>query len=204
MLYTSCRLPQAQHWRHAAYSYPSLFIMQKTRQTTMKIKHLTAIFFTSLVLGISCNSTTKIADKNTNKLDFNWQALSDTAKYSVTYIQLNFINYPTDETIGKDIFDIQDYKDGKKMKLTNKQEFNLFKLVTDTTDFSEGECGTFQLNAGFIIYQGDKSVGKINVGCGYSQWNFQPDNYQSKWGVLNDKGFSKMEKLLDDINLTNK
>ena len=178
--------------------------MLKTIQITMRIKHLTAIFCTSLVLGISCNSTTRPVDKDTNKLNFNWQALSDTTKYTVTYIQLNFSNYPTDDTIEKDIFDLQDHKDGKKMKLTNKQEFHLSKLVTDTTNFSEGDCGTFHVNAGFIVYQDDKSVGKINVGCGYNQWNFQPENYQTKWGGLNDKGFSEMEKLLDDINLTNK
>jgi hypothetical protein len=142
--------------------------------------------------------------RHTTKLDLNWRTLSDTTKYSATYIQLNFINHPTDETIGKDIIDLQDEKGGKKMKLTNKQEFNLYKLVTDTTNFSEGDCGTFQLNAGFIIYQDDKAVGKINVGCGYNQWNFFPENNQSKWGGLNEKGFRKMEKLLDDINLTNK
>lgn len=178
--------------------------MLQTQQTTMKIKHLTTIVFTSLFLGIGCNSTTKTVDNQANKLDFNWQMLSDTTKYSVKYIQLNFINYPTDETIGIDIYDLQDHKDGKKMELTNKQELNLFNLITDTTNFSEGDCGTFLLNAGFLIYQDDKSVGKINVGCGYNQWNFKPDNYQSKWGGLNDKGFREMEKLLDDINLTNK
>lgn len=161
-----------------------------------------------LLIAISLSALTAFGywtlSRHTTKLDLNWQALSDTTKYSVSYIQLNFINYPTDETIGKDIFDLQDHKDGKKMKLSNRQEFNLFKLVTDSTNFSEGDCGTFQLNAGFIVYQGDKAVGKINVGCGYNQWNFFPDNNQSKWGGLNDKGFKEMEKLLDDLNLTNK
>lgn len=161
-----------------------------------------------LLIAISLSALTAlgywIVSRHASKLDINWQALSDTTKYSATYVQLNFINYPTDETIGKDIIDLQDDKGGKKMKLTNKQEFNLFKLVTDCTNFSEGDCGTFELNAGFIIYQDDKAVGKINVGCGYNQWNFFPDNNQSKWGGLNEKGFSEMEKLLDDINLTNK
>lgn len=161
-----------------------------------------------LLIAISLSALTAFGYWNVSshksKLDINWQALSDTTKYSATYVQLNFINYPTDETIGKDIIDLKDDKGGKKMKLTNKQEFNLFKLVTDSTKFSEGDCGTFQLNAGFIIYQDDKAVGKINVGCGYNQWNFFPDNNQSKWGGLNEKGFSEMEKLLDDINLTNK
>lgn len=171
----------------------------------MKVKHFTVIGFTSLILGSgSCNGTTNTADKTTTKLELNWEALSDTTKYSATYIQLNFINYPTDNTIGKDIFDVQDDKRGKKIKLSNKEEFNLFRLVTDSTNFSDGDCGTFQLNAGFIIYQGDEAVGKINIGCGYNQWNFFPDNNQSRWGGLNDKGFREMEKLLDDINLAEK
>jgi|GEM_PF-3221448 len=171
---------------------------------TMKIKHLTAVVFVSLVLGISCNSTKMIMDTATDNHTLNWQTLSDTTKYSATYIQLNFDQFPMEETVGNDILDFQDGKGGKKMKLTNQQEFNLYKLVTDSTHFSEGDCGTFHLNAGFIIYQGEKIVGKINVGCGYGQWNFFPHNNQSKWGALNEKGFRAMEKLLDEINLTNK
>lgn len=172
-------------------------------KSTLNINYLISLFFISLFL-MGCNSPTKKPNIDTHKLELNWQTLSDTTKYSVTYIQLNFLNTPTEETIGKDIFELQNDKNGKKMKLTNKQEFNLFKLVTDTTNFSEGDCGTFQLNAGFLIYQGKKSVGKINIGCGYNQWNFEPNNNQSKWGGLNKKGFGEMEKLLDDINLTNK
>lgn len=143
-------------------------------------------------------------DNATDNHTLNWQTLSDTTGYSVTYIQLNFDQFVTDETISNDILDRQDGKGGKKMKLTNQQEFNLYQFVTDSTHFSEGECGTFHLNAGFIIHQADQVVGYINVGCGYGQWYFFPGNNQSKGGLVSEKGFRAMEKLLDDINLTNK
>ena len=134
--------------------------------------NLSILSVTSLVLTISCysaiNSRTGIQDNSSVYLD--WRTLSDTTKYSATYIQLNSTNAPTDETIGKDILNFQNEKRSKKRKLTNKQELALFRLVTDAANFSEGDCGTFQLNAGFIIYQGNKSIGEINIGCGYNQW----------------------------------
>lgn len=60
-----------------------------------------------LLIAISLSALTAFGywnvSRHKSKLDINWQALSDTTKYSATYVQLNFINYPTDETIGKDI-----------------------------------------------------------------------------------------------------
>ncbi|HYV92050.1 MAG TPA: hypothetical protein VE978_09720 [Chitinophagales bacterium] len=141
----------------------------------------------------------------TTNYTLDWKILSDTASYSITYIQLNFLNGPTDDkTFGKDICDFQSGKEGKKMKLSSKQEYQLSKLVTNPSNFLDADCGTFQLNAGFIIFKEGKLVGKINIGCGYNQWFFSPYNHQSKAGWLSKKGFGIMEKLLDDINLANK
>jgi hypothetical protein len=170
----------------------------------MNISFLTSIILGSLFLTLSCKSPVKTEGKAVNNPDLDWQTLSDTTKYSVTYIQLNLSNQLADDTFGKDILALQNNKEAKKMNLTNKQEFNLFKFITNTTNFSESDCGTFHINAGFIIYQDDKFVGKINIGCGYNQWNFQPENYKSRSGGLSKNGFTEMEKLLDDINLSNK
>ena len=85
--------------------------------------------------------------------------------------------------------------------LTNKQEYQLYELINDKTNFSNGDCGTFHLNAGFFVFENDKICGTINIGCGYNQWNFSSENLNAKWGSFNEKGFKKIEELLDNIHL---
>jgi hypothetical protein len=92
-------------------------------------------------------------------------------------------------------------KIGKQFILTGRQKQQLFKLVNDSTNFSNGECGTFFLNAGFLIDYKKVKAGKINIGCGFNQWNFEPENKAAKYGGLSKKGFKNMERLIDEINL---
>jgi hypothetical protein len=135
---------------------------------------------------------------------FNWAQLKDTTKYNIHYLQLNFLNYPDDTTIGQNILKFKDSISKKPFYLTGGQEYQLYQLINDTTNFSEGECGTFHLNAGILVFDKDKICGTISIGCGYNQWNFSSENSNAKYGLFSDKGFKKMEKLLDDINLSNK
>jgi hypothetical protein len=165
--------------------------------------HLTALkklAYAGLLLGVSCTSPTPTNEKAPPKLTLAWEALADTARYSIEYIQLSFDDEPTEETIGEDIVALQDCPKAKKVPLTNQQERLLCQLVTDSTHFSAGECGTFQLDAGFIIHANRQVVGVINVGCGYNQWLFQPENGHSDQRSLNAKGFNKMTALLDALN----
>ncbi len=169
--------------------------------------HLTALkalalAFASLLCGVSCTSPTPTIEKAPPKLTLNWEALADTARYSVEYIQLPFHDEPTKEMIGGNILAFQDYPKAKKLQLTNQQERMLCQFVTDTTHFSEGQCGTFQLDAGFIIHANRQVVGIINVGCGYNQWLFEPENSHADQRSLSARGFGKMTVLLDALNAT--
>ena len=167
--------------------------------------HLTALkilAFAGLFLGGSCTSPAPTIEKASPKLTLAWEALADTARYSIEYIQLPFDDEPTEVMIGGDIVALQDYPKAKKVQLTNQQECLLYHLVTDTTHFSAGECGTFQLNAGFIIHANRQVVGIIDVGCGYNQWLFEPENSYTDQRSLSDKGFGKMTALLDALNAT--
>ncbi len=134
---------------------------------------------------------------------FNWAQLKDTTKYDLRYLQLNFLNFPADHTIGQDILGLSDSLNTKSLLLTNRQEFQLYQLINNTANFSEGDCGTFHLNAGIFVLDKDKICGIINIGCGYSQWNFSSENLNAKYGAFNELGFNKMQQLLDDINLSN-
>jgi hypothetical protein len=159
----------------------------------------------------STNIIDTIAYKNLNSYQvdtsqfsiFNWTGLKDTAKYNICYLQLNFINFPDDSTIGQDILKFSDSIRNKPFSLTNRQEYRLYQLINNTTNFSEGDCGTFHLNAGILVFDEGKICGTINIGCGYNQWNFSSENSKAKYGLFNEKGFKKMQELLDDINMSN-
>ena len=131
---------------------------------------------------------------------FNWTKLKDTAKYNIRYLQLNFLNLPDDSTVGQDILKFIDSVGNKSFLLTRRQEYQLYQLINDTANFSEGDCGTFHLNAGFLVFDKEKICGTINIGCAYNQWNFSSENLNAKYGAFNERGFSKMQRLLDNIN----
>ena len=119
--------------------------------------------------------------------------------YQFKYIQLNIDDYPTKENTQINIIDFLD--NDSIMILSRSHVEQLQNLITDTTNFSEGECGTFHLNGGIVIMDADTIKGIIEMGCGFGQWSFQPENPNAKWGNFNDKGFNIATKLLDDINI---
>ena len=159
----------------------------------------------SLILLFGCNQNSDSSKQDRKafkeKLDIEWINLS-TAGYTVKYIQLDFKNYPSEEMMEANLLD--NVNSDNVMVLTQDQIIKLARLVTDSSNFSNGECGTFHLNAGFVIEKEAFVRGIITIGCGFNQWEFQPDNTFSKFGALNDDGFDIMTKLLDEINLENK
>ena len=168
---------------------------------------LTFLIFTSCQVNTDKKNLTESNDqiKVDDGLiaDFKWIQLSDTAKYKVRYIQLNFLNYPDEKYLGKNILYFKDSISNNYYILNRIQIEDLLKLITDTNNFSEGDCGTYCLNAGIVVLEKNKICAMIDIGCAYNQWNFNPKNLKSKNGHLNEKGFRKMEKLLDNINLKN-
>ncbi len=142
-------------------------------------------------------------DKNSFK-NFKWEQIPNDDNILVYYLQLNFFESPGHPFIGKDIVDFKDSIPEKSILLNYDQRKSLYELISDSTNFSEGDCGTFHLNAGFILTHNKRIYGTIDIGCGYNQWNFDPVNPISKYGSLNEKGFINMKALLDDINATNK
>jgi len=135
---------------------------------------------------------------------FQWTQLADSTKLKVCYLQFNFLNFPDDNFIGKNILSFKDSISNIFFVLSNKQRLDLLNLVSDTSNYSEGDCGTFHLNAGFIILDNKNIVATIDIGCGFNQWNFNPEIPNSKHTSFNENGFKNMEKLLDDINLNRK
>ena len=136
-------------------------------------------------------------------LTFKWTQLKDTNKYNIRYLQLNFSTLPDDSTLEQDILKFNDPISHKSFLLSGKQKYQLYQLINDISNFSEGDCGTFHLNAGILVFDIDKICGAINIGCGYNQWNFSSENLNAKYGAFNERGFKRMQQLLDDINLNN-
>lgn len=157
----------------------------------------------------SCNNDVSITKRKSNlSIDeeairkYKWTYLSDTTQGEVYYLQLNFFKSPEENYVGAKILNYLDSVNNIFLLLNNQQRTQLAKIIIDSTNFSEGDCGTFHLNAGFIVVSDKKITATIDVGCAYNQWNFSPQNSHSKYGVLNEKGFREMEKLLDNINLS--
>lgn len=152
---------------------------------------------------VTTNKSNWIIDKEAIS-KYKWTYLLDTTQDQVYYLQLNFLNFPEDSYIGKNILYFADSLSNKFLLLHNQQRIELYKLITDSSNFAGGDCGTFHLNAGFVIAGKDKIKATIDIGCAYNQWNFNPENSNSKYGALNEKGFRKMEKIIDKFNLINK
>jgi hypothetical protein len=166
---------------------------------------LTIIAYSAL---FSCKENDRKSTQNTNTKwtvdtaeinKYKWSDLIDTVS-KVYYIQLNFLNFPDDNYIGKSITDFADSININSHLLDLRQREELLKLVTDTSNFSEGDCGTFHLNAGFIIVEKRNIKASVDIGCGYNQWKFNPFNDKCKYGAFNQNGFRKLETFLDEIN----
>lgn len=150
---------------------------------------------TFLVFG--CSNPEKI--EMTKKIEMDWSKLDEFSEYNIKYVQLNFNPFVDEEIMGKRIEEFM-YKDSI-YTLDQIDKSRLTEIISDSLNFSYGECGTFALNAGFVFIKNDTIKGIIEMGCGYYQWRFEPWNKNSMDGSLSNIGFEKMSKMLDDINL---
>jgi hypothetical protein len=150
------------------------------------------LFF--LATLISCS-------KYKQELDLDWKRMNSN-EYTVKYFQHSFNNFPTDSTMFLKVADFAESPD--LVTLDSIDVATLVQLVTDSTNYSDGDCGTFALNAGIIVFKDDKIKGVISIGCGFNQWQFEPFNADAKWGGLNEKGFQKMSDMLDAVYFKNK
>ncbi len=156
---------------------------------------LTLVFF---VFGCSSPEKTEMI-KN---IEINWSERDKILEYEVNYIQLNFNPFIDKDIMGKGIEELM-YKDST-YPLDQIDKAKLFDIISDSLNFSYGECGTFALNAGFVFIKNDTIRGIIKMGCGYYQWGFEPWNKNALDGSLSDSGFEKMIKIVDGINLKKK
>ncbi|MCV9385457.1 hypothetical protein [Reichenbachiella ulvae] len=155
------------------------------------------VLFTLIFLVFGCSNPVKI--EMTKKIEIDWSKLDDSSEYDIKYVQLNFNPFVDEEIMGKGIEELM-YKDSI-YTLDQTDKSRLIEIISDSLNFSYGECGTFALNAGFVFIKNDTIKGIIEMGCGYYQWGFEPWNKNSMDGSLSDIGFEKMTKMLDDINL---
>lgn len=131
---------------------------------------------------------------------FTWQSLEDTNSYFVQYIALPRVNKIDSNRKNKEVIDFVEAQHVMKYELTNTEEYFLLHLLTDSNSFEQGDCGTFWLEGGFVFYKNEQLAGYIDLGCGYSQWLFHPENKLTRTGNLNEHGFWKIQALLDNIN----
>lgn len=114
-----------------------------------------------------------------------WAAITD-SNIQVYYHQFNMLHYPTEEWMTESSIPAPPVE--TMHRLPHRQRQLLDQLINDSTNFSEGDCGTFHLNAVILAVQHDTLRGLIDLGCGFHQLYFKPRNSQSKWGSLNRKG----------------
>lgn len=167
----------------------SLMILLVILVTSCKIRH-----------DKSTDSTIVSSKRYKQDYRLDWDKLSEVNK--IVYLQFNFDQFPMDDTYKISIID--SFKIGKGLFLNNSESKKLMELITDSSNFNEGQCGTFYINAGFVILKNDTIIGTIEIGCGFGQWRFNPKNKYSNDNLLSDKGFESMSKLLDEINLRDK
>lgn len=127
-----------------------------------------------------------------------WRDLTN-HPYTIKYFSHNFNNFPTDSTMD---LEVREFAESEELVTLDSIDIaSLVQLISDSTNFGDADCGTFALNAGIIVFSEDKIKGEISIGCGFNQWNFKPFNPNCKWGGLNRKGFERMTKMLDRIEI---
>lgn len=156
----------------------------------------------SICTLISCgsNADSEHQSKLTLKQDLtvDWSAIEANDNYRIYYIPLNYDPFYNNETDGKHITDFM-YKDSL-YELDAEDYFAFTTFVADSLNFTDGECGTFALNAGFIITEFEVIRGYVDLSCGFIDWTFYPFNRCSGGGNVSDQGFVKMTEMLDAIN----
>ncbi len=160
----------------------------------MRLKSL--IYCGVMTLIVACTNANKI--ELPKSYDLNWVEFEKNLNLDIKYIQLNFNPFLDEEIMGKSIEDLM-FKDSV-YTLDKIDKERLSSIISDSVNFTYGECGTFALNAGFVFIENDTIKGTIQLGCGYADWGFEPGNINSLDGSLSDIGFEKMTTMLDDIN----
>jgi hypothetical protein len=160
----------------------------------MEINKIQLIGCLFLLFGITSCSKYK------RELDVDWKRLNS-KEYTIRYLQHNFDPFLNDSTMYLKVVDFAESPN--LVTLDSIDVVSLVQLISDSTNFSHGECGTFALNAGIIVFHEESINGIVSIGCGYSQWEFEPFNPNCRYGGLNEKGFELMTKMLDEINIKN-
>lgn len=167
-----------------------------------KNKTLRLLFLISLFLWMYIDVKTYGQCENYTKcnnviFDVDWNKI-DNDSIQVDYFQFNSDPFPMENTWKINILDTFNCHRGWSL---NRSEITELKgIITTRNSFDEGECGTFYINAGFVIHINHTIKGLIKIGCAYGQWIFIPENNYSNDNILSEKGFNQMTKLLDKIN----
>jgi len=83
-------------------------------------------------------------------------------------------------------------KIGDKVKLKESEVDELISIMKDTSCFkTEGECGTYFDNGGFLFYKGDRIIKVITVGCSYSYFSNSLEDWPSNGGGIKEPCDSK-------------
>lgn len=159
------------------------------------MKIIASLVVSCLLFG--CSNSEQI--EMTKNIEIDWSNPGEHSDYDINYIQLNVDPFLNEEITGKGIEELM-YTDSI-YPLEQIDKTRLTEIISDSLNFSYGECGTFALNAGFVFTKNDTIKGIIALGCGFSQWRFEPWNINAMHGSLSDEGFDKMTKMLDEINL---
>ena len=158
------------------------------------------LFLLLVLLIFSCSNPNR--KEFTKDIHIDWTNQSRLHKLDILYVQLNFSPFSDEDIMGKSIEEFTFENNIYALPPTNKSQ--LIEIISDSSNFSTGECGTFALNAGFLFLENDTIKGIIEMGCGCSHWGFEPWNKNARDGSLSDSGFEKMTELLDDIHLKTK
>src|SRR6218665_94346 len=74
-----------------------------------------------------------------------------------------------------------------KTKLEKSEIDALLGIMKDSECFqTEGECGTYSDNAGFLFYKNKKIIKVITVGCSYSYFSNSPEGWPSDAGSIKE------------------
>lgn len=170
----------------------------------MKAHQLPLLVLTILSFAIvGCSSNGTPASSPIGKeASINWKLFMDTTKYKAVFLEESFDTVTNNnQPAVNDLPGLLHSKRTRTVALNSKQQIILAKLITDPGHFTEGRCGSFFLNAGFVFRdKNNKDVAHVIVGCGYDKWVFSPNNSLSKYGLLNQGGLLKLQKLLDELN----
>lgn len=123
-------------------------------------------------------------------------------------LDLDVVFYAMDSLAQEEWIDVPLFKDGTLhnrvrrpgVRLNSDQKRRLFSMCSDSEYYDEvGECGTFHLNAGFLINYGRETIGVVELGCGHWQWRFTPENALVNYGAMNEIGREALTPLLDEL-----